>query len=702
MFLLYARAQLSAVISSSTACKLARCRSDSAPARDGLMAREVLRDAIAPTSSGDGGTNREVIRKPLEDGRRTRATGMAGATGMTDTAAGIAGNRRTGPSLPLFMTQAEAALDYAFQPIIDIHSGEVYGYEALLREVEKLGFRAPRDVFNHAADIGCLAEIETLLRRKAIAKFSRMGVSDKIKLFLNIDARNIAEIDEMLDGTVAAAKVYGLPPGAICIEIPEIHERLAQEGLRSLVGKARDRGFGIALDDFGQGYSQLRVLYQYEPGILKIDRFFITALQNDARKRLFVSSVVELAHVLGIRVVAEGVETPSELRACRDVGCDLVQGYVIARPFTDLAEARSVYAVPTDRPHRADMRKSVDRDFLEREMVRLEAIIETGSIAQALEIFRANPRQTVLPVVNPAGEPRGLIREPDLKSFLYLSFGRDLLLNPTIDNHLRRFIRPCAVADINAPLDRLVELGSDDFSDGLLVTRGGRYAGCLLAGSLLKISNEVRLQIAQDQNPLTKLPGNSAISDYVSRACADPSRDRAFCYIDFDNFKPFNDAYGFRIGDRALILFSELMKRRLDTLRAFIGHVGGDDYFVGLEEWSPDRTLRLMADLRGEFARNVESLYSPEHRRQGYILAEDRKGRTQTYPLLTCSIAILHIPTGLSIENLDLLSNHIARLKHRAKAEPGGVAVASFGADGADRSASDALQEMADRLREAL
>ena len=621
---------------------------------------------------------------------------------MSETSDRIAVAWRSAQSLPLFMTQAEAALDYAFQPIVDIDSGEVYGYEALLREVEKLGFRAPRDVFDHAHGIGCLAELETLLRRKAIAKFSRMKAAEKTKLFLNIDARNLSATEDMLDTTVAAVKVHGLSPWNICLEIPEIHERLAQDDLRNLVGRARDRGFGIALDDFGQGYSQLRVLYQYEPGILKIDRFFITALQNDARKRLFVSSVVELAHVLGIRVVAEGVETPSELRACRDVGCDLVQGYVVARPFTDLGEARPSYPVPTDRPLRSDMRKVAERDFLEREMVKLAAISDTGSVAHALEIFQANPHQTILPVLNATGEPRGLIREADLKSFLYLSFGRDLLLNPTLDNHLQRFVRPCAVADINAPLDRLVDLGTEDFSDGLLVTRAGRYAGCLLAGSLLKISNEVRLQIAQDQNPLTKLPGNSAIADHVTRACAEPSRDRAFCYIDFDNFKPFNDAYGFRIGDRALILFAELMKRRLDTLRAFVGHIGGDDYFVGLEEWTPDRAGRLMAGLREEFARNVESLYSAEHRRQGYILAEDRKGRMQIYPLLSCSIAILHIPTGLSIENLDLLSNHIARLKQRAKADPGGVAVATFGAENEDRGTVDALQKTAERLREAL
>lgn len=598
---------------------------------------------------------------------------------MSDNAGGIAEALRATRNLPLFMTQAEAALDYAFQPIVDIHSGAVFGYEALLREFGRLGFGSPREVLDYAADNGRIAELESLLRRKAIAKFARMNVSEKTKLFLNIDARNLSAMQEQLEATQAATRAHGLSPWHICLEIPEIHERFAQNDLHSFVTSARDHGFGIALDDFGQGYSQLRLLYQYEPGILKIDRFFITSLQNDARKRLFVSSVVDLAHVLGIRVVAEGVETPSELRACRDVGCDLVQGYLIAHPFTDITEARLAYAVQGDRPDRPDMRKHADLDFLEKEMARIPSISESGSIAQALDIFQANPQQTILPVINAANEPRGLIREADLKSFLYLSFGRDLLLNPTIDNHLRRFIRPCAIADINAPLARLVDVSSEELADGIVITRSGRYAGCLLAHSLLKISNEARLQIAQDQNPLTKLPGNSAISDHVVRTGAGADRDRSLCYIDFDNFKPFNDAYGFRIGDRALILFSELLKRKLDMGRAFVGHVGGDDFFVGLEDWPRDKVARHMRDLRADFAHQVDSLYSPEHRRQGFILAEDRTGRMQTYPLLTCSIAVMHIPKGVVIDNLDMLSNHIARLKQHAKAQSDGIAIASIG-----------------------
>ncbi|SDT92720.1 GGDEF domain-containing protein [Stappia sp. ES.058] len=590
----------------------------------------------------------------------------------------------------LFLTQVEATLEHAFQPIVDIHSGVIYGFEALLRGNDALGFHTPCEVFDFAAENGCLGSAEAALQRKAIARFARFADAGKTKLFLNVDGRGLAPDTEPLVAMVNAVARNGLSPSNVCLEIPEIASRFDEADLHSFVQAARDEGFSFAIDDFGQGHSQLRLLYQYEPGILKIDRFFITALQNDARKRLFVSSVVDLAHVLGIRVVAEGVETPSELRACQDVGCDLVQGFLVARPFANPAEAKSVYSAIAELSQRKKARKPADLDFLDQEMEKLTPVFRTASIAEALEIFRANPTQTILPVVDEQNEPKGIIRESDLKSFLYMSYGRDLLLNPTIDNHLGRFIRPCAIADMHAPLDRLVDVGGSEPTDGIVITHAGCYKGCLLPNALLKLSNDARLRFAQEQNPLTKLPGNSAISDHVVRTCANADIDRAFIYIDFDNFKPFNDTYGFRIGDRALILFSELLKRQLDTLRAFVGHVGGDDYFVGLDEWQAERLAGLMTALRNDFAHQVESLYSAEHRTQGYIIANDRRGRAQTYPLLTCSIAVLHIPKGLSIENLDLLSNHIARLKLQAKSEAEGVAVASFGdADACDPSARD-------------
>ena len=102
----------------------------------------------------------------------------------------------------------------------------------------------------------------------------------------------------------------------------------------------------------------------------------------------------------------------------------------------------------------------------------------------------------------------------------------------------------------------------------------------LSAASLLRVINENSLAQARDCNPLTKLAGNSSIASYVSEACPNTAEDFVLAYMDLDNFKAFNDAYGFRQGDRAILLFAELMRKQFQQDNIFLGHVGGDDFFV--------------------------------------------------------------------------------------------------------------------------
>ena len=100
---------------------------------------------------------------------------------------------------------------------------------------------------------------------------------------------------------------------------------------------------------------------------------------------------------------------------------------------------------------------------------------------------------------------------------------------------------------------------------------------------MLKILNEKKLALARDQNPLSNLPGNNSIFDYVFQALRDINNVYALIYFDFDNFKAYNDTCGFRQGDRVILLFSELLKSRSLSRDRFIGHVGGDDFFMAIK-----------------------------------------------------------------------------------------------------------------------
>src|SRR5690606_17473073 len=150
-----------------------------------------------------------------------------------------------------------------------------------------------------------------------------------------------ADLVERLAGHLARA---GIPASSLCFEISERFDNDTLPEFSALVRKLRLAGFKLAIDDFGVGHNGLKLLCDHPVDYLKIDRHFVSGMEADARKRHLVRNTVNAAHVLGTRVIAEGVETEAEFVACREAGCDLVQGWFVSRPVTDFSALGPVYA----------------------------------------------------------------------------------------------------------------------------------------------------------------------------------------------------------------------------------------------------------------------------------------------------------------------------------------------------------------------
>jgi diguanylate cyclase (GGDEF)-like protein len=181
------------------------------------------------------------------------------------------------------------------------------------------------------------------------------------------------------------------------------------------------------------------------------------------------------------------------------------------------------------------------------------------------------------------------------------------------------------------------------------------------------------LKIAQDQNPLTGLPGNRAIRDFMRQSGRDGDDVRHFCYCDFDNFKPFNDAYGFHLGDHAISLFAALMRRYFFAERHFLGHVGGDDFFIGVVGWAEAELREILERLITDFHDDVLDLYSDADRAAGKIRGHDRAGAEAFFPLMRCSIGVIELPEGLVIDDINRVSAEIAHIKTEAKESADGL-----------------------------
>lgn len=560
-------------------------------------------------------------------------------------------------------------LSFAFQPIVNIHTGHTYGFEALLRNVNDAGFERIKSVFDTAHEERCLFLLNILLSQKAVKAFTERSTESNQKLFYNIDNRLLRSNDDAIQWTIDHIEEAGLSRHRISFEISERHELGHGEQEWSVLDTVRANQMAIALDDFGAGYSGLQLLYRSNPNLIKIDRFFIDEVDQDAKKKLFVSKLVTMAHTMGVRVVAEGVETAHEYLTCREIGCDLAQGYYIQPPTTEMEELHDFY------PHvhelvKSDRRNSGGRqDLVQRQLIPREAVRPNSSFPEILKRFREDSIGFI-PVVNEDAEPIGIIRERDLKRYVYSPFGISLLEAHAKRGTFSEFITRTPVAEIHTRIDTILNLyAADGDSEAVLITENGVYRGVLDSHSLLHVLNARELAQARDQNPLSKLPGNTIINEYVSEKLHDTKREQMFAYLDFNHFKPFNDTFGFRLGDRALVMFADMLKELSHRENVFVGHVGGDDFFVGLELETHNRSsaLNLVWQLATRFSENAASFYSEEDRNRGYVLATDRDGNPKPFPLLSLSTAVVFVRTETTGANLDDLSRLIATLKQRAK-----------------------------------
>lgn len=592
-------------------------------------------------------------------------------------------------------------IDYALQPIVNIHTGVVYGYEALVRNVDKVGYTSISNFFDTFYKHGLLAEVHQELFIKALNKFDQLPWSDQVKLFYNLDGRLFGERYSLVDASLELAPELAGRKDFLCLEISERHEICDPNQLLEQIKGFRSNGCRIAVDDFGTGFAGNHILYLAKPELVKIDRFYIEGIENDPHKRLLAASMVNIAHLLGCLVVAEGVETDREYYCCKAIGCDLLQGYLVQRPQLDVRALRRTYATIQELTVQ-DKRKAneSDQSLVKAELEYIEPIPRDCEPITILEAFKKNSKNTFFPVVSRNNEALGIIREETMKGYAYSEYGRYLLANPTSRKTVEHFISRIPILDIHTPLERLLDafMTNDDI-EGILITNCLKYVGILRAQSLLRIVNEKKITNAIDQNPLSNLPGNKMIYEYVSKALQDDSDTYAIIYFDFDNFKVYNDHYGFRQGDRVILLFAELLKARGQSDQRFVGHIGGDDFFMGVKGEALDEVVNEIERIVEKFASRVESFYDPETIRKGCIEGKDRDGYSKCFPLMSISSAIMELPIGLNrIYSPEEIGSMMARMKKRAKSTPKKLCISTlshfddddFGeSDDSDRSVID-------------
>jgi len=226
---------------------------------------------------------------------------------------------------------AHEQVELLFQPMIDVHTGRVVGVEALARSSVA---RDAETLFARATSAALGERLSRLVQRKALNCAAVWeGPLKELRISINLLPADISRpgYDEWLLEEIAAAAI---DPARITLEITESALLADSECVVARLGRLRDAGLAIAVDDFGTGYASLAYLTSLPLDMLKIDRGLVAQIAGRERDRIVVKATIALARELGLKVIVEGVESADQLALLKTWGCDLYQGYLGSVPLT--------------------------------------------------------------------------------------------------------------------------------------------------------------------------------------------------------------------------------------------------------------------------------------------------------------------------------------------------------------------------------
>ncbi|WP_419787997.1 GGDEF domain-containing protein [Pseudodesulfovibrio sp.] len=551
-----------------------------------------------------------------------------------------------------------------YQPILDFRSGKIMGWEALARGPKESSFRSPLVLFDTAEQLGRLFALEKICRESAIKNLGK--IEDDQKLFLNINPKTMADPEFTTGNTLSLMESAGLTPDNIVFEITERHSVQEFALFYRTLDHYRSQGFKIAVDDAGAGYSGLTTIAELQPEYIKLDQSLIANIHKDPVKRALVETTTTFADKIGAQIIAEGIEHKAQAVCLKEIGVHCGQGFFLARPaspkpdltkecrelqsVTDITSKSVTCSLPigdlAQPPH------SVPKDFM---------------VSGAQEFFKKNNRFSCI-VVTENEIPCGLVMEYHLNRQLSSQYGIALFYKRPVET----VMDPAPlIVELDTPVEQAARKAMKreplKAYDDIIITRKGYLYGVVSVQNLLNAMAKIQVEMAKGTNPLTGLPGNVAIEREVESRIQQ-KRIFSIIYADLDNFKVYNDTYGFKNGDGIIKLAADILAwatKKYGPQDARLCHIGGDDFVLIT---SPESTTRITKAVTRCFGRLVNHCYCKEDRERGWIKARGRDGKEGNYPLVSISLGVISICGNCSLMEIGERAAHI---KKYAKSKPG-------------------------------
>ena len=537
---------------------------------------------------------------------------------------------------------SEKKIRTVFQPIISLRDGQILGHEALSRITCESEIENPEMMFIVAEECNRVWDLELLCRTTALeAAYKFMIPPYSKKLFINVNPNVMYDYNFRKGFTKKFLEQYKILPQNVTFEITVRNVVKDIDSFKTTINHYKRQNYNIAIDDTGAGYSGLNLISEVGPNYIKLDMKLIRDIDSDRLKYAIVKGMVEFSKASNTFLIAEGIETYGELDTLVNLGVQYGQGYLVQKPCEEIKSISNEFLENLRKIN--NNKNNIYHNFNTNTYTYIESLcnpIDTVSpeemVQNVFETFNNDSECFGVCVID-EDIPVGIVTKEKLGLKLSGHYGFSLYKNKKISKVMdKEFLSVEYKTPISLVSSMAMSRPNDKLYDFIVVTENYKYKGIVTIKNLLQKSTEIEISAAKHQNPLSGLPGNIIIEQKLSK-CVEINEKYTVAYLDIDNFKAYNDVYGFENGDLVIKLLANVLRERI-TKEEFIGHVGGDDFVIIINDHLNEDYFN---DLVNQFETQVRSLYSKEDLEKGYIVTANRHGEIEKFPIITlCCVSI--------------------------------------------------------------
>lgn len=525
-------------------------------------------------------------------------------------------------------------LNVQFQAIVHLNSGQVFGYEALMRVPQSGVLRRPGALISAADRARLVSWVDIACQEICFTRASQTGI--KAHLFMNMDAEGLDFVHET-DRTLAdRAAESSISPRQIVLELTERQTVEDFPRLVHYIEELRRQGFKIAIDDAGAGYSSLHTIAELRPDFVKIDRSLVRSIENSGTRRALLATLNRYAMQIGAAVIAEGIETRDELAVVMEIGVTYGQGYLLSRPNDGFRS----------------LRREI-RDLLEEHVARRRLRLGSSPfpVGKAARVGLSFPPETPIETI-----ANKLQKNPDIESVVILAEERieGLVMRERLAQAVSSdpdcLSRPIStlmdcqplIVDAETSLEQVAKQVAYRrgmrFHHDVIVADNGVYAGVLPVRALLETITDLKVNRARHIHPITGLPDRIAFEQEASLRLSQ-GRPTVVAFGDIRHFRAFLNAYGVEHADESLRKAAGAIQDALAEhphADPFLAQGDYDHFYLLM---APERAEAVCREIVRRFDEAAREVYAAEQSRQGYLETKDAHGQTRRSPLFCLRLA---------------------------------------------------------------